>query len=242
MGRFVRSGNTVVIKPNASFLGGPEEGTSTHPSVVAAVVSMCREAGAGKVIVTDHCLRGASELCFTRNGIGPAVRAAGAEIIAYGGSDSSQGRPTSIPGGKAMSSASFYPVVLDADVFITVPKAKHHGGAGLSLGMKNLIGTVSNMSSVHSNGLHQSVADLTSVVKPALSVIDASIVLLSNGPGGPGLTKAPGTVIASSDVVAADSYACSLFGMTADQVPYIVDAGRMGLGNVDYASMKVVNL
>lgn len=242
MGRFIKAGNVVAIKPNASFMDGPEGGTSTHPSVVAQVVAMCREAGASRVIVTDHCLRGASEICFTRNGIGAAARSAGAEVIAYGGSDSSQGREVAIPGGVALTRTSVYPVILDADVVITVPKAKNHGGAGLSLGMKNLIGTTANMSNVHSNDLHQGIADLASLVKPDLSIVDASICLTANGPGGPGPTSAPGIVIASPDFVAADSYACTLFGMTSADVPYITHAGQKGLGKVDYNSLKLVKV
>lgn len=242
MGRFVKPGNVVVIKPNASFMDGPQGGTSTHPSVVSEVISMCRQAGAGRVIVTDHCLRGDYQTCFEKNGIGAAVRAAGGEVIAYGGSDSSQGRVTQIPGGVAMRQASIYPVVLDADVFITVPKAKHHSGAGLSLGMKNLIGVTANMSNVHNNGLHEGIADIASVVRPDLSVIDASIVLTSNGPGGPGQIRDLGTVIASSDFVAADSYACTLFGMTPESVGYVAAAGRRGLGKTDYNSLKIANV
>ena len=242
MGRFVKQGNVVVIKPNASFMDGPQGGTSTHPSVVSEVISMCKQAGASRVIVTDHCLRGDYQTCFERNGIGAAARAAGGEVIAYGGSDSSQGRATPIPGGVAMRQASIYPLVLDADVFITVPKAKHHSGAGLSLGMKNLIGVTANMSRVHSNGLYEGIADIASVVRPDLSVIDASIVLTTNGPGGPGQVKDLGTVIASSDFVAADSYACTLFGMTASSVGYVAAAGRRGLGQVDFNTLKIANV
>lgn len=242
MGAFVKPGQVVVIKANASFFDGPEGGTSTHPSVVSEVAVMCREAGASRVIVTDHCLRGAADECFRSNGIGAAARAAGAEVVAYGGSDGSGGRVVPVPGGVSLATASVYPVVLDADVVITVPKAKHHGGAGLSLGMKNLIGVTSNMSSIHNGDLHEGIADLASLVRPALSVVDASIVLAGNGPGGPGPTRTLDTVIASGDFVAADSYACSLFGLGPSDVPYVEAAGRRGLGKVDLGTVRVVKV
>lgn len=242
MKRFVPGGSVVAIKPNASFMDGPEAGTSTHPSVVGAVVAMCREAGASRVIVTDHCLRGAADLCFSRNGIGAAAKDAGGEVIAYGGSDSGRGKPTPIPDGIAMKSADFYPLVMDADVLITVPKAKHHSSSELSLGMKNLMGTIGHMSNVHNYDLHQGIADLASLLRPNLSIVDASVVLLENGPGGPGPTKSPGTVIASPDFVAADSFACTLFGMSGSQVGYVADAARMGLGTLDYTTLKTANV
>lgn len=242
MGRFVKKGDVVVLKPNASFTDGPDGGTSTHPAVVQQVVAMCREAGASRVIVTDHTLRGSAETCFNSNGIGAAARAAGAQIVAFGGSDGSGGVPVEIPGGVALRSTSIYPVVRDADVLITIPKAKNHEGAGLSLGMKNLIGVTADMSSIHNVGLHQGIADLAGLIRPALSVIDASIVLTANGPGGPGPVSSPGTVLASPDFVAADSYACTLFGMTAREVPYIAAAGRAGLGQVDFNTLKIAKV
>jgi uncharacterized protein (DUF362 family) len=242
MGRFVKSGNLVVVKPNASFMDGPEAGTSTHPEVVGQVVTMCREAGASRVIVMDHCLRGSPEVCFARNGIGAAVRSAGGEVLAYNGGDGGHGADTVIPGGIALTRIDVYPEVLDADVVITVPKAKHHGSAGLSLGMKNFIGVVGAMSNLHNSDLHQAIADLNTLVKPTLSVVDASIILLDNGPGGPGPTRNAGTVIASGDVVAADSYACTLFDMTADDVPYIVYGNKAGLGEVDYNKLQIARV
>ena len=239
MGRFVSRGDVVVVKPNASFTGKPEEGTSTHPEVLSQVVSMCREAGASRVIVMDHCLRGTPQACLTGNGIGVAAQAAGAEIIAYAAHDSGHGMAAAIPEGLSMRQVNIYPEVLSADVVITVPKAKHHGSTGLSLGMKNFIGVTSNMSNIHNYDLNQAIADLNTLVKPKLSVVDATIVLLENGPGGPGKTAALNTVIASGDVVAADSYACTLFGVTAKQVPYIVHGGRAGLGEVDYNKLNI---
>jgi len=242
MARFVKPGNMVVIKPNASFLDGISGATSTHPEVVSQVIAMCREAGAGRVIVMDHCLPASPEACFRANGIGEAVKRAGAEVIAFGPCEKDHGVDTEIPGGVAMKRAGIYPEVLQADVVITVPKAKHHGSAGLSLGMKNFIGVTADMGNIHNFDLHQSIADLNTLVRPTLSVIDASIILLDRGPGGPGPTRAAGKVIASPDVVAADGYACTLFGMKASDVPHIVYGGRAGLGEIDFNKLKVAEV
>lgn len=242
MGRFVKPGNVVVVKPNASFMDGPESGTSTHPEVVGQVVTMCREAGASRVIVMDHCLRGSPQVCLSGNGIGEAARQAGAEIIAYDGGDRGHGVDTAVPQGVNLKQVNVYPEIVSADVVITVPKAKHHGSAGLSLGMKNFIGVVTNMSTIHNHDLHQAIADLNTLVRPKLSVIDASVILLDNGPGGPGPTRNANTVIASGDVVAADSYACTLFGMSATDVPYIVNGNRAGLGEVDFNKLNIARV
>jgi uncharacterized protein (DUF362 family) len=239
MSTFVQPGYTVLVKPNASFMDGPEAATSTHPDVVGAVVSMCREAGAARVIVLEHCLRGSPEACLGGNGIGAAARAAGAQVLAYDGGDSSGGVLAAVPGGTALKEVEVYPEVLEADLVITVPRAKHHGSAGLSLGMKNFIGVMTNMSSIHNHDLHRAIADLATLVKPGLSVIDASVILLDNGPGGPGPTRATETVVASGDVVAADSFACTLFGLTAADVPYVTYAGGSGLGRYELDGLNI---
>lgn len=239
MSRFVKPGYFVVVKPNASFTDGPEAATSTHPEVVRQVVEMCRQAGAARVVVMDHCLRGSRDACLGGNGIGAAARQAGAEILVRDGSDSGHGVEASIPSGVAMRRASVYPEVLQANLVITVPKAKHHSSAGLSLGMKNFIGVMTGMSDIHNYGLHQAVADLNTLVRPGLSVIDASVILLDNGPGGPGTTHAANTVIAGRDVVAADSYSCALFGRSGADIGYIAAGHRAGLGEIDLNRVRI---
>lgn len=239
MGRFVKTGDLVVVKPNASFMDGPDAATSTNPEVVAQVVSMCREAGAGRVVVMDHCLRGSAEACLSGNGIGAAVKQAGGELLVYGAGDRGGGVDAAVPSGVALRTVNLYPEFIDADVVITVPRAKHHGSAGLTLGMKNLIGAMTSMSGIHNRGLHQGIADLASLIRPSLSVIDASVILLDNGPGGPGPTHAANTVIASGDIVAADAYACSLFGKSPSQIEHIVTGNRAGLGEIDLNKLDI---
>lgn len=242
MGRFVKQGNVVVVKANASFLDPPSAGNSTNPEVVGQVVAMCREEGASRVIVMDHCLRGLPSACFSANGIGEAVKLNGGEVLGYGAGDNGHGVDAEIPAGVVLKRTNVYPEVLDADVIINVPKAKHHSSAGLSLGMKNFIGVTTHMSNIHNIDLHQAIADLNTLVRADLTVVDASIILLDNGPGGPGLTKAANTVIASPDVVAADSYACTLFGLSTSDVPYIVYGNQAGLGEVDYNKLKIARV
>ena len=240
--RFVKQGNVVVVKANASFLDPPSAGNSTNPEVIGQVVRMCREAGASRVIVMDHCLRGLPDACFAANGIGDAVKRAGGEVIGYGAGDNGHGVDAEIPAGVVLKNTNIYPEVINADVVITVPKAKHHSSAGLSLGMKNFIGVTTRMSNIHNVDLHQAIADLNTLVRADLSVIDASIILLDNGPGGPGPTRTANTVIASPDIVAADSYACTLFGLTAEDVPYVVYGNRAGLGEVDFNKLKIARV
>ena len=104
-----------------------------------------------------------------------------------------------------------------------------HGTTGLTLGCKNLMGTVLNRGQIHAN-IHQRIADLVSRVKPALTVVDAVRILMDNGPTGGNLNdvKQLNTVIASADIVAADAYGASLFGFKGSDIGYIKGSRRYG--------------
>jgi uncharacterized protein (DUF362 family) len=90
----------------------------------------------------------------------------------------------------------------------------------------------------------QTVADLTSVIRPGLTVVDAVRILIANGPTGGNLAdvKRTNTVIASSDIVAADSYASTLFGLSGSDIPYVGASAAMGLGKLHVSKRKVATL
>jgi uncharacterized protein (DUF362 family) len=229
MKRFVRKGDNVIIKPNI----GPamrtyEYAATTNPWLVAAVVKLCLEAGAGRVRVMDKPFSGSAESGFSNSGIREQVEKAGGVIELM---SRFKYISTDIPLGKDIRKWDIYEDILKADVLINMPIAKQHGSSRLTLGMKNLMGTINSAQLFHIN-LHQRIADLASCVRPALTVLDAIRILTANGPTGGDLkdVKKLDTVIAGSDIVAVDSYATSLFGLKPEDVPYIKIAASMGLG------------
>jgi uncharacterized protein (DUF362 family) len=125
-------------------------------------------------------------------------------------------------------------------VLINVPIAKQHGSSRLTLGAKNLMGVVRDRNTMHA-ALHQRIADLNSLVRPSLTVIDAVRILTDHGPTGGNLddVKQMDMVIASHDIVSADSYATTLFGLTAADIGYIKNCADMGLGTMDLTSIKI---
>ena len=148
--------------------------------------------------------------------------------------------PTEISEGQDLRQKEIYEDVLKADVLINVPIAKHHSLARLTLGMKNLMGVITDRPAMHSN-LGQRLADLTSRVRPDLTVVDAVRILLRNGPTGGSLddVKKLDTVIASPDIVAADSYAATLFGQDPQALGFIRAGTVMGLGRSDLDNLKI---
>jgi uncharacterized protein (DUF362 family) len=241
MSRFVKKGNRVLIKPNIAFARPPEGAANTNPEVVAELVQLCFEAGAKEVVVLDYTLDPA-RITYEMSGIAKAAEAKGARVVYVSLRDFV---PIEVPKGKILSAYDVRVLkqVLDADVFINVPIAKTHGSARLTLGMKNLMGIIQDRGAWHRSGdLHQCIADFVTAVKPHLTVIDAIRILASGGPKGPGRVEQKDTIIASTDIVAADAYATTLFGLTPNDVPHIIKAAELGVGVADLKRVKIVKV
>ena len=236
--KFVPKGANVVVKPNICVAYHTYEyAATTNPWVVGALVKMCFEAGAGSVKVMDFPFGGSAQEAYVKSGIKEQVEAAGGEMAYMPGF---KYVTTSIPNGVELKSTDVFDDILRADVLINVPIAKHHSLAKLTLGMKNLMGVVRNRSALHAN-VGQRLADLSTLLRPQLTVLDAVRILMANGPTGGNLNdvKKLDTILASSDIVAVDSYATTFFGMQAGDIPYITTASSMGLGQSDLKSLKI---
>jgi uncharacterized protein (DUF362 family) len=235
---FVKPGDDVVLKPNIVAADHSYEYASyTNPEVVAAVTALCVGAGAGRVRVMDHPAGGTGERIYARSGIGDAVAAAGGEMEVM---SNVKFQEAAIPEGRDITSWPVYADVLNADVLINLPIAKHHGMAKLTLSMKNLLGVVVKRNQFHRN-LGQRIADLTSLVRPELTILDAVNVLMARGPRGGNLNDVQqmDTVIASRDIVAAGSYATRFWGKTGADIDALRIGAEMGLGELDPGKLRV---
>ena len=245
MEAFVKPGARVVVKPNMSFTSPPEAATTTHPHVVREVVAMCKEAGASSVLVLDHTL-GPPRLCLERSGIEAAVGSVDSNAV-FSINDGDLYRDTAIAGAKRMARTEIPTEVARADVLIAVPVAKSHSSAGVSLSMKGMMGLVHDRWVMHRQGLDACIVDLCTVLEADLAVIDASRVLSTGGPRGPGKVIEARTVIASSDMVAADAHAVNSFEwygqrFKARQVGHIREAHDRGLGRMDVENLAIQSL
>lgn len=241
MGSFVKRGQKVVIKPNMSFSGGVRDGVTTHPEVVREIVAMCSECRAGRILVLDHTLR-PPERCIGE--IRNACRPFGGDIV-HGLDSRDFYRQAAIPQGVDLKGAEVMKDVLDADVLIAVPVAKSHSSTGVSLSMKGMMGLVWNRTVMHwRHDLDESIVDLCTLLKPSLVVIDATRVLSTNGPSGPGEVIFADTVIASRDMVAADAYTVAAFPwygrrLPPEKVRHVRIASARGLGRMDVGNLEV---
>jgi len=241
MQRFVPHGANVIIKPNICVAYHTYEyAATTNPWVVGALVKLCLEAGAASVKVMDSPFGGTPTDAYKISGIQDQVNAAGGQMefmraIKYA--------VTKIPNAVNLFTTKIYEDILKADVLINVPIAKTHDLARLTLGMKNMMGVIEERSILHFD-LGNNLTDLNSFVHSTLTVIDAVRILTRNGPTGGNLAdvKELDTVIASPDIVAADSYGATLFGMKPEDLDYIKVATRRGLGRSDLSNLNIKDI
>jgi uncharacterized protein (DUF362 family) len=238
--RFIAKGDVVVVKPNIGWDRKPEQAATSNPEVVATLVKLCFEAGAGKVKVFDRTCNDARR-CYVQSGIEAAARAAGAEVSFI---DERRFREVRIPKGTAIQAWPLYIDILEADKLINVPIAKHHGSGKLTMALKNWMGVMGeNRGRIHQR-LDETLADLASVIKPCLTVLDAVRILTAHGPQGGNLAdvRQLDTVIAGTDQVAIDAYGATLFGLTGADLGYVREAARRGLGVMDLGRLSIRKL
>lgn len=239
--RFVPKNGWVIIKPNiCTAYHSYEYAATTNPWVVGTLVKMCFEAGAKKVQVMDFPFGGSALDAYKISGIGEQVAASGGEMIQMSGF---KFKNVIIENALSLSETAIYEDVFQADALIDVPIAKNHGLATLTMGMKNLMGLIENREQIHRD-FGNRLTDLARKIKPTLTVIDAVRILVNNGPTGGNLddVRKLDTVIVSTDIVAADSYGATLFGMQPNDLEYVRIGTQTGLGRSDLTAMNIKEL
>jgi uncharacterized protein (DUF362 family) len=235
IGRFVSKGDVVWIKPNIGWNRRPEQAATTNPDVVATLVSLCRQAGAKRVIVSDNSCNAAAP-SFARSGIQQAAQDAGAECFVM---DERRFRKTSM-NGKVMPAWELYGEVLGVNKLINVPIVKHHNLCKATLGMKNLMGIAGGERNRFHQDLSNTLVDLATFVRPTLVVMDAVRILTANGPTGGNLADVQrrDTVAAGTDQVAIDAFGATLLGLKPQDVGYVVEGHARKLGTMAFESLK----
>jgi len=241
MGKFVSKQSKVGLLINSPW---DNPGSSVRPDVTLAVVRMCLDAGAKEVGVFKKL----GNSYWRRSALSGRYRDEIRTIRYLGGNYTE----VSIPHGRSLKKAEIARGLLDCDVFINIPIAKDHTGVRFTGTMKNMMGATSGSTNSffhHGSGaigyysdvgfLSQCIADVNLVRKPDLCVFDATEVLKTNGPNGPGTLIKPQIVFASTDRVAADVYGANLLGLKGEEIQTARRAHSHGLGEIDLSSLRV---
>jgi len=243
MSKFVKNGYKVVVKPNIGWDKPPELAANTNPKLVEEVIRQCFAAGAKEVIVFDNTCDEWKK-CYANSGIESAAKKAGAKVVPA--NEKSYYRDVSLPNGKKLKEMKVHEAILDCDAWINVPILKHHGGANMSVAMKNLMGIIWDRKIFHVSNLPQCIADMCTLdKKPILNVVDAYRVLTTSGPRGKTVedTVLAKALFISQDMVAVDTAAIKFFNqireMPLEDVKYLKYGQDLKVGTMDIDSLNV---
>ncbi|WP_240984035.1 DUF362 domain-containing protein [Acididesulfobacillus acetoxydans] len=243
MSRFVRPGQRVFLKVNLLMKKRPEEAVTTHPSVVEAVVRLVREAQGVPVIgdspggpYTVTALRAV----YARTGLKEVSERTEATL------NEDVGQVTvSHPGGKIVRSLVLTRSVAEADVVITLSKLKTHAMMTFTGAVKILFGAIPGLLKAEyhvrmpaTKDFANLLVDITTCVKPALSIMDGVVAMEGEGPSA-GRPRNLGALLLSEDPFALDVVATGLIGLKPEKVPTIMAARERGLvSRMDQVTLK----
>ncbi len=243
MKRFVPKNSRVAILPNAQ---SRHPGTFTKPEIVRAVVRMCREAGAREV----NCLSWLPAKYWAATGLDAVLKEEGAVLKIVDLKDESQFRSVPLPKGKALREARIMNEFYANECFINLPITKDHAGNKFTGTMKNLMGLNSPATNraFHSGDkntpddidhLDQCIADLNLAARPTLCVVDATEIITTNGPFGPGEIITPRKIVAGVDRIAVDAYCATVRGLKGEDIKMIKKGYEHGLGEIDLSKVRI---
>ncbi|UCF98256.1 MAG: DUF362 domain-containing protein [Spirochaetaceae bacterium] len=243
IGRYVGRGDVVAVKPNIAFNSPPQYKATTDPLLVRTIVDLCFQAGASKVYVFDRTVSN-PKLSYVTSGIQRAAEEAGAKVLYVDDVTSKLYKKISVKDGIYLRDTLVNKHILESDAFINLPVAKQHSTAGLTIGMKNLMGISGDNRSRWHWDIHQAISDINMAVKSDLTVVDATAIMTRRGPTGGSLSylKDTDTIIASAGVAQADAEATLLFGMKPQDLGYLRLAEEKGLGPIGSYSRKEISL
>ena len=234
---FIKKGDRVLIKVNASFATPPSLCATTNPELLAEVTRLCLGAGAAAVAVTDNPINN-PESCFALNGIGDAAQSSGAHVIMPVASLFSD---ITVPGSNLIRNwPVFFGAFKGATKVIGIAPVKDHHRSGASMSMKNWYGFMGGRRNIFHQDIHTFIKDLALMVRPTLVILDGTFAMISNGPTGGSLSdlKQTRTLIASTDQVAADAAGAALLGKTPPDLPFIAKAEQAGAGTSDFEALR----
>ena len=229
-----------MLKPNVGRNVQPETGVNTHPQVVAAAIDAFREAGAD-VAVGESPITGVAALeALEISGVTAVAESRDCPLIDM---DVHRFVTVEIPDGVAIKSLKLCREITEYDVIVSIPVMKTHMHTGVTLAVKNMKGCLWRRSKVdlhmlpklteyNDKPLDIAIADMSSVLRPHLSIFDGTVGMEGLGPSA-GNPKALDVVLVGVDAFAADSLACGLMGISAHDIPHLRMGAQRGYGVID---------
>lgn len=217
-------------------------GSYTHTDVVLATLKMLHDAGITDIIF----LLDVSSDFYKRSSLSSQYEYITKTIKKSSGNY----KEIQIPNGVVLKKANVIEDLFNVDAFINIPINKHHSGVNYTGCLKNMMGACNRDTNMkfHKPGkndgedgefLSQCIADLNLVRKPDLCIMDASEVLKTNGPFGPGEIAKINKIFVGTNPVMMDTYGCTLLDNRPEDILMLEMAHKHGLGSTDLKNFAI---
>ena len=234
-------GRRIVLKPNLVEFD-PNGVINTHPALIGATIEAFRSLGATDVVVAEgpgH--RRDNEYLLAASGLLDVLRDTGSRYVDL---NTDHVRAVRTPTRFSRLGTIWLPAtVLDADLFVSMPKLKTHHWAGVTLSMKNLFGIMPGAvygwpkNPLHWNGIPESILDINAALDvPRFNIVDGVVGMEGDGPIR-GDARTSGVLVFGADPVAADATCARLMRLDPTRVSYLAQADQF-LGNVRYEAVR----
>ncbi|MCS7124987.1 MAG: DUF362 domain-containing protein [Candidatus Bathyarchaeota archaeon] len=224
----------ILIKPNYIVAKHPSTGMTTDSRVVEGVVKFLKERGNKKLIIGEGSGWADTFEAFRVAGVDKVADKWGVELIDLNKDCFVEVYP---PNSLALNKVTVAKTAFES-LIVSVPKLKIHRLTRVTLGIKNMMGALASKGAMHNGKLHENIADLASVLKPSLTVIDG--VVAGEGHETNGSPVEMGLVIAGTDPVAVDAVGAAVMGISPLEVKHLVLAEKKGLGTCRLEKIEVV--
>ena len=232
--RFVKRGDRVLLKPNLLSAHPPKRRITTDPQVVRAVARMVLDAG-GQPVIGDSPALEPFKRVAAKTGMADIARELGIELV-----ELTQPTPVATPPGALFKQLEIASQALSADVVINLPKLKTHAQMLLTLGVKNLFGTIvaqrkaewHHMVGVDRDTFASLHLDIYLTLRPSLTILDGVWGMEGHGPAN-GTPRQLNLIAAAEDAVALDVSICHMLGVPLRSFPLFRAAHARGVGETD---------
>jgi len=237
--KFVRPGDTVLLKPNFIAPISRRHATQTDPTIILETARLLKDFGA-KPFVGDSPAWGNVFGCVKALKLEEPLKKL---CVAIKQLD----KPKWCRIGTHNTKVGISSAALDADVIINLPKFKTHQQLVATFAVKNMFGCVAGKRKAlwhfakgkHDRDFCELLIEIFNFLKPALTIIDGVIAM--DGPGPiKGRARALGWLIGGSDPIALETICCKLVNIKTEDLPMIKTARQMGLRCPDLDKIEIL--
>ncbi len=236
--KFVRPGDTVLLKPNFIAPRSRRHATQTHPTVILETARLLKDFGA-KPFVGDSPAWGNVFTCVKALKLEEPLKKLSVPVKQLN-------KPKNCRIGAKSIKVGISSVALDADVIINLPKFKSHQQLVATFAVKNMFGCVSGKRKAiwhfkkggNAQDFCELLIDIFKFLNPAFTIIDAVVAMDGRGPIR-GRTRPLGYLIGGTDPIACETICAKLVGINPENVPIIKTARQIGFGYSDIAKIEI---